>query len=277
MNDPEVTFFIPVKNGALYIEDCIKSVLAQTFQNWRLMVLDNRSSDNTYNLCSKYLADRRVQYILNEMDIGGTQNFNKCLELCDTKYYAILSHDDMYSCDRAVEDSFALLEKDPELCAVYSHVNWIDSISVKIVTKKFSKIGKIFSDSIAIKSIQTCRNLFGVPLLVRSSVVTGKKYDDSIYSTSDIDFSIAIGRGLYIYVINKPCYSIRFHLSNNTMRDFSRIRSELVSIAEKHQIKLGAGDKIKMLFGDWKMRMGKRLFFLYLHHFRKLHTVSRSK
>lgn len=265
---PEVTFFIPVKNGASYIEECIQSVLSQSFRDWRLLIVDNQSSDNTYALCSKYLYDERINYILNDTDIGGTQNFNKCLDLCNTKYYAILSHDDLYSCNKAVEESFALLENDSELCAVYSYINWIDDKSTNIATKKFNKIGKVFSDKVAKKSIQTCRNQFGVPLLVRSSVIAGKKYDDSVYSTADIDFSVAMGRGLYNYVINRPCYSIRFHSSNNTMRDFSKIRSELLRIAKKHEIELDASDKIKMVINNWRMHVAKCLFFFYLDHIR---------
>jgi Glycosyltransferases involved in cell wall biogenesis len=275
--NPLVTFFIPVKNGVPYIEECINSILAQSFQNWRLLILDNQSTDNTYNLCSKYLADQRIQYILNETDIGGTENFNKCLDLCETKYYAILSHDDLYSCDRSVEESFFLLENDSELCAVYSHINWIDDKSTKIAAKKFNKIGKVFSDDIAKKSILTCRNLFGVPLLIRASTAVGKKYDNTFSSTADIDFSIDIARGLYNYVINRSCYSIRFHSSNNTMRDFSKTRSELNRIAEKHQIKLNAADSIRMIVNDWKTRVAKHLFYLYLDHFRKFMPASQPK
>lgn len=265
---PEVTFFIPVKNGALYIEECINSVLSQSFQNWQLYIFDNQSSDETYSLCSKYLDDARIHYKLNKSDIGSLRNFNQCLDLCDTKYYAILSHDDLYSCNNAVEDSYAILEKDHNICAVYSYIDWIDEKSAKIMTRKFRDTGKVPSDKTAKKSIQGCRNQYGVPLLVRSSVTAGKKYDNAFYSTVDIEFSIAIGRGLHNYVINRSCYSIRFHSSNNTMRDSTKIRPELLIIAEKHGIEIGVATYIKMLISDWKMRIGKCLFFWYLDHFR---------
>ncbi|MGR8979434.1 MAG: glycosyltransferase family A protein [Gammaproteobacteria bacterium] len=270
----DVTFFIPVKNGSPYIEDCIGSVISQSFKNWRLLILDNRSTDNTAALCGKHQSDERISYILNPTDIGPMRNFNQCLDLCETRYYAILSHDDRYSDDRAVEDSFSLLEKDPDLCAVYSHIHWIDGQNRRIATKRFSLTGKVLSDNVAKKSIQSCRNQFGVPLLIRSSAAAGKKYDHSVYSTSDIDFSIAIGRGLFNYVIDRPCYSIRFHSSNNTMRDFSKIRQELIRIAEKHGISLSAADTMQMSISDWKMRLGKRLFFLYMDHLRNAGLIN---
>ena len=265
---PEVTFFIPVKNGAPYIEECIGSILSQSFQNWRLVILDNQSSDDTYSLCSKYLSDKRINYMLNDTDVGALQNFNKCLELSDTKYHAILSHDDLYSCNRAVEDSFAILDGDPDICAVYSHIDWIDARSTKVMTRKFFDTGKVPSNKVARKSILSCRNLFGVPLLVRRAAAIGKKYDSAFYSTGDIEFSIAIGRGLSIYVINRPCYSIRFHSANNTMRDSSRIRSELLKVAEKHGISLGVGPRLLMVISDFNMQLKKFLFYLYLDHIR---------
>lgn len=270
---PEITFFIPVKNGVPYIDECIKSILSQTFQNWRLFILDNQSSDKTYSLCSKYLADERITYVLNDTNLGVYGNFNKCLDLCDTKYYAVLSHDDMYSCDRAVEDSFALLESDPDLCATYSHINWIDDKSTTITTRKSRDTGKVPSDKIARESILSCRNLFGVPLLVRRTAATGKKYDGDLYHTADVELSVAIGRGLDIYIINRPCYSIRFHSKNNTARDDSKILTQLLIIAEKHEINLGRGDRIKMGVNNFKMRLGKFFFFLYLDQIRSFNVV----
>lgn len=267
---PEVTFFIPVKNGAPFIEKCIGSILSQSFQNWHLFVLDNRSSDNTYSLCSKYLSDQRITYMLNDIDIGMYGNFNKCLDLCDTKYYAILSYDDLYSCDRAVEDSYVILEREPDLCATYSHINWIDDRSRKITTRKSHDIGRISSDKIARKSILSCRNLFGVPLLVRRTAAIGKKYDADLYHTADVELSVAIGRGLDIYVINRPCYSIRFHSRNATAHDDSRILSQMLEIARKHEITLGPSDKIKMVVNNLKMRLGKFVFFMYLEQIRSL-------
>lgn len=268
---PEVTFFIPVRNGVPYIEECIGSILSQTFQHWRLFILDNRSSDNTYSLCSKYLSDERITYVLNDTDIGVYGNFNKCLDLCDTKYYAMLSHDDMYSCDRAVEDSFAILENDPNICATYSHINWIDDRSIKIITRKSSDVGKVPSDKIARKSILSCRCLFGVPLLVRRSATVGKKYDGDLYHTADVDLSIAIGRGLDIYIINRPCYSIRFHSRNNTARDHSKTLAQMLKIAEKNEISLGKYDQIKMMISNFKVRLGKIVFFMYLDQIRYFH------
>lgn len=266
---PELTFFIPVRNGLPYIEECIASILAQTFQNWRLFILDNRSTDGTYESCSKYLVDERITYILNDTDIGMCGNFNKCLDLCDTKYYAILSHDDVYSCSRAVEDSFNILESDPDLCVVYSHVNWIDRGSNRIATRISRFTGKVSSDRIARESILSCRNLFGVPLLVRNTTsARGKRYDSDLNLTADVDVAIAIGHEQNIYIIDRPCFSIRFHTGNATARDDSEILAQMLKIAEKNGVTLGYLDRSKMALNNLKMRLQKFVFFMYLDHVR---------
>jgi len=268
MDSADVTLFIPVKNGLPYIDDCIGSILSQTFQNWRLVILDNQSTDATGATCARYLSDPRIRYVLNETDIGGLGNFNKALELVDTKYYAIVSHDDFFSSRQALEESFAILERDPDVCAVYSHIDWVDAKSRRVATRRFGHSGKVASDDVARRSIVSCRNLYGVPLLVRHSAAAGKRFDRAFYATVDIDFSIAIGRGASIYVIDRPCFSIRFHSANNTMRDSTKIRSELVKTAEKHGIRIGAVDALRMAANERFMRASKFFFYLYLDHVR---------
>lgn len=252
-----------------YIEECIESILSQSFQGWNLFILDNRSSDNTATLCSKYLSDPRVHYLLNDTDIGMYGNLNKCLDLCETRYYAILSHDDLYSCYRAIEDSFAALESDPDICAVYSHVNWIDERSAIITTRKSSVTGKVDSDKVARQSVLRCRNLFGVPLLVRRSATNGKKYDAGLFHTADVEFSVAIGHGRSIVILDRPCFSIRFHSRNNTAHSYASILPQMREIARRHGMSLGWGDRMNMMIGSLRMCVGKYIFFMYLDHFRQ--------
>ncbi len=57
-----VSVVVPAYNVALYIEDCIKSVLNQTYSNWELIVVDDGSIDDTYNLAKKAAGtDRRIR------------------------------------------------------------------------------------------------------------------------------------------------------------------------------------------------------------------------
>lgn len=54
---PEVTVIIPVYNAARFLTEAIDSVLAQTVGNWELILVDDRSTDNSLDICNKY-ADK---------------------------------------------------------------------------------------------------------------------------------------------------------------------------------------------------------------------------
>lgn len=60
---PRVSIGIPVYNGEDFIEEALESVLAQTFEDYELVISDNASSDQTEDICRKYAAeDQRIRY-----------------------------------------------------------------------------------------------------------------------------------------------------------------------------------------------------------------------
>ena len=138
----DVTIFLPVYNGANYIRQAMDSVLAQSYTNWTFLIVDNCSTDNTAELCRPYLADPRFKYVLNETNLGVHGNFHKALSLCETPYFAYLSHDDIYVRPDAFAEAHDLLEADAELAMVNAPVRWLDQNSEFIPSFGMSKIGR---------------------------------------------------------------------------------------------------------------------------------------
>ena len=265
---PRVQLFIPVRNGANYIRECIESITMQTYPNWSLTVSDNQSTDDTEEIVASFLSDSRIIWARQATNVGLIGNFNSCIDRATADFYAVLAHDDKYFAADALEKSLAILQSDASLCAVYSNVLWIDGKSKPIVELKLPQAGKLQSDVIALRSIVNCRNQFGMPLLNRRADVGECRYGTQFPHAADIDFSIAVGEGKFIYVFNEPKVAIRFHGSNNTMRDFSQLRPEIMAIAKNRGLTLSAMQRAQMFFNDHLTRLKKRLFFLYLDHVR---------
>lgn len=75
-NAPRVSIGIPVFNGEAWIADAIDSILAQTYQNFELIISDNASSDSTVEICRRYVsADSRVRLLTNARNIGANRNY----------------------------------------------------------------------------------------------------------------------------------------------------------------------------------------------------------
>jgi hypothetical protein len=92
---PKVSVCIPSYNYGQFIEGCIRSVLAQTYPDWELVIVDNRSSDNTREVVRAF-QDPRIRYFENAENIGLVRNWNRCIEHARGEYVAILPADDLY-------------------------------------------------------------------------------------------------------------------------------------------------------------------------------------
>lgn len=95
MNDL-VSIIMPSYNTAQYISDSIDSVLAQTYENWELIIVDDCSTDNTDEVISGYLSDGRIKYLKNETNSGAAVSRNTALREAKGRWIAFLDSDDLW-------------------------------------------------------------------------------------------------------------------------------------------------------------------------------------
>lgn len=86
---------MPSYNTAKYIGDSIESVLAQTYSNWELIIVDDCSSDNTDEIVAKF-TDKRIRYLKNEKNSGAAVSRNYALREAKGKWIAFLDSDDLW-------------------------------------------------------------------------------------------------------------------------------------------------------------------------------------
>ena len=95
---PKVCIGMPVYNGAKTIKKAINSLIAQTFQNFELIISDNASDDDTANICREFvLKDKRIHYLSQSKNIGPHKNCNFLLSNATGKYFMFASDDDWRS------------------------------------------------------------------------------------------------------------------------------------------------------------------------------------
>src|SRR6185503_13852944 len=99
MADPyrTVTILTPVYNGGEFLRDCIESVRAETFSDWRYIIVNNRSSDDTLDIATQYAdLDERIQVVTNDAFLSMPSNFNRAFGLvpADSKYVKVVCADD---------------------------------------------------------------------------------------------------------------------------------------------------------------------------------------
>ena len=127
-----VTIGLAVYNGVTYLEEAINSILAQTFENYELIIVDNASTDSTAALCESYAErDRRISYYRNYENIGGARNENLTVLLARGEYFRWAAHDD-YLEPTLLERCVAVLDQNPAVVLCYSQVKQIDEVSGRV-------------------------------------------------------------------------------------------------------------------------------------------------
>jgi glycosyltransferase involved in cell wall biosynthesis len=94
--NPKVSVLIPTYNYAHFLDETIQSVLNQTYNDYELIIVDNKSTDDTLEVVDKYLGDRRIHFYQNATNLGLSGNWNKCLEYATGEYIKFLCADDKF-------------------------------------------------------------------------------------------------------------------------------------------------------------------------------------
>jgi glycosyltransferase involved in cell wall biosynthesis len=124
---PAVTVGVPVYNGERYIAAAVDSLLGQTYDDFRMILSDNASTDGTEELCREYARrDSRVEYHRHVLNRGGAWNFNYVARLGLSPYFKWAAHDD--ECEPTyVARCVDALEQAPTAVLAYPRTVLIDA------------------------------------------------------------------------------------------------------------------------------------------------------
>jgi glycosyltransferase involved in cell wall biosynthesis len=109
----QLTILIPAFNAAPYIEEAVISLLAQTFSDFDLWIIDDASTDETLNIIKSF-QDPRIKIVANEVNQGRVRTINKLVKDIESPYFTITDADDVSDSTR-LEKQLALLEREQSL------------------------------------------------------------------------------------------------------------------------------------------------------------------
>lgn len=104
-----VSIIMPTFNCGRFIGESIDSVLAQTYTDWELLIVDDCSTDNTKEVVQSY-PDKRIHYFCNDKNSGAAVTRNRALREAKGKYIAFLDSDDLWLPEK-LEKQIAFMEK----------------------------------------------------------------------------------------------------------------------------------------------------------------------
>jgi glycosyltransferase involved in cell wall biosynthesis len=123
---------MPTYNRERFIGEAIESIIAQTYENWELIIVDDGSKDNTVNIINTYqVKDTRIKLFQFSENKGIPFARNKCLELANGEYLANLDSDDI-ALPQRLEKQIEFMEKNLEIGVCGAQAFYIDSRGKKL-------------------------------------------------------------------------------------------------------------------------------------------------
>lgn len=227
-NPPNELFdiMIPVYNYAKFLPYTIKSVIHQTYKYFRIVVIDNCSTDDTYKIVKDLMQNEpRLSYIKNSYNVGLVENYNRALELSKSEYVMILGGDDLLS-KHFLEEVYKIIKANKNINAVITRVVNID------VNGKPIRSSRFFSPIPQSRFI-TQEDLYFKGIITTPSscvfVQPKEKFNPNIKYNFDEEFLLRILKNKgKIYFVNKPLVFFRIHelTQSNLINIKNRFRDE---------------------------------------------------
>ncbi len=216
MKNPLISVCIPVFNGEKYIRESISSVLLQSERNFELLIIDNCSTDQTWNICKEF-TDLRIRILKNTSNVGSIENFNKCIQNATGELFILLPADDLLE-----KDCLGMLSKgfadNPSVGIAFAPTLQINDQGKTIRANHVLHQDGLLDRKEALQLIVENWNPIHHPM-VRLNVFTKVgRFDPSFAAFCDIHLWLRVlFDGWDAYVVSKPLTSLRSHEDQGQM------------------------------------------------------------
>jgi len=206
-----VSVIIPVYNGELYIGQAIESVIAQTYKDIELIVVDDGSTDSTKKVVKKY---RDIKYIYQK-NSGPSAARNRGMDASRGEYIAFLDSDDLYK-ENKLEEQVKAFEQDQYADIIYNDCISVDKDLNYINTLKSEGVYENKEDFLCMLLF---RQIIPIPpsiMLRRRCFEEGYLYNEKYKHAEDYEYTIRLAQKYKFKYIPEPLYIYRRHEGNLT-------------------------------------------------------------
>lgn len=218
-NHAKVSVVMPAYNAELFIEDSIRSVIRQTFQEWELIVIDDGSCDDTSRIVSELAStDERIKFYHNDRNSGASYTRNRAISLATGEWIAFLDSDDLWREDK-LEKQVALSEEHPEAVIFYTASSFIKE-NGEPYEYVMEAMERISYDVLLRKNLLSCSSV-----MIRSSIMKDIKMPSDKMHEDYYAWLNVLKKHKYAYGVNEPL--LIYRLRNNS-KSSNRIKSAIM-------------------------------------------------
>lgn len=210
MNSQEITVLMSVFNCEKYVAQSIESILGQTYENIKFLIINDASEDNTPQICEKYSKkDDRISLMHNKNNLGLTKSLNKLLEIASTEIIARQDGDDISHKNRF------------ELQIDFMQKKRLDFVYSRSVINQTGKIIPKISYYLPQNLIVKFKNpyIHGTMMGKRKIIKNLGNYDENFLYSQDYKLITEILRNKYkVEIMKKVLYESNFDNNISTLK-----------------------------------------------------------
>jgi|WetSurMetagenome_2_1015567.scaffolds.fasta_scaffold02456_9 glycosyltransferase involved in cell wall biosynthesis len=214
---PEVSVITPVFNGARYIGHAVRSVLDQHFQDFELVVVDNKSGDGTIEEVLGF-TDPRIRLYREESHVSIYENFNRAASYARGNYLKFLCADDELT-PTNLGTLLSILKGNPSVKLATSSRLLIDRLGNQLGVKQFHKQHGMIRGRAALRYVAEYGNFIGEPsttLLRKADFVTHGGFSVQYHQVGDLDLWCRLLAEGDLYYLPAPLSRFRHHSAQLT-------------------------------------------------------------
>ena len=223
-----VSILMLTYNRAQYIGEAISSVLAQTYSNFELIIIDDGSTDNTATIVAGF-TDQRIHYIKHAENQGLAVRRKESLTYPKGKYVAVLDSDDVWCDSNKLTAQVAYLEANPNCAVIGTFINLISGYG-----EKFGQNSYHTTDSDIRKNILMRNQFAHSSVLMRKEMIDKTNGYLNLAAAEDLELFLQLGRVATFANIPKYMVSYRVH-SGGTSANKIRIVSFVLRVIKIHK------------------------------------------
>lgn len=237
-----ISVCIPSYNSEKYIALAIESVLLQTCQEFELIVVDDCSTDNTFEI-AKAFNDPRIQLIRNKANLGAQSNWNKCLSLATGKYIKILPGDDTLYPECLAKQLAVLMDSEnDDVSFVYCSRDVVDAQGRHVMKARFPGSGRVSRSTMIKRNVRHGMNVIGEPGAVMFRKSASQKaggFDASLPYIIDLNYWIRLLDYGDAYALQETLCTFRLSNANWSARLGKNRRTNYLAFIDRHYADAG--------------------------------------
>ena len=271
---PSVAVIIYVYNGSRYIDETIRSILAQTYEDFEFLILDDGSTDDTRAIVERYAHDSRLRYVYQQ-NIGKNLDafhelINRSVALTTAPYISFCGADDLFLPEKLALQMTAFKE-DPELAIVFSDGYHIDAEG-RILPSDFR-----FAESQSFTRRSLLRTLFKKNIVPHPTVMISRRtiedmggFEDGY--TTDPQFWLKAAPHVRFLYLDRKLIKYRIHEGGSSTSSHNRTVPETIALLTRMRKRYTIRDLYPELDECADQQAG--LYSAYLHFGNLLFTAN---